>query len=551
MTRTSSSHPLARELKHQWETGQISRRDFLRYSALLGVGVGAAGPIAGLARVSRAFAGDIRRGGTFRISCPIYKLTHPAQTSWLQQSNLMRQVGEYLTYTDHENITHPYLLKRWEAGDDLKTWNLHLRHGIHFNNGDPLTADDVTFSMRQWLDKDVGTSIKGLMGDYLDVTGIEKVGDHHIRLHLKRPEIAVPEHLFHYPAIILNHRTFEGDFIKRPHGTGPYTVETYKEGDRAVFAARKDYWQNGADGKPLPYLDRLEYIDMGTEMSAQIAAIQAGDIDFIDIGDAPGTDVYNALKDNGDITISAVPSAQTRVMRMRVDMKPWDDNRVRTAMKLCQHHEKIRQLAFFGEGLLGQDVHVYQKHPEYCEIQPPGFNPEQARKLLAEAGFPNGLDVQLSISNGWPDVVRYAEILKEDAKAAGFNVIIQTMPSSQYWEKWTEVPFGITPWTHRPLGTMVYNLAYTRNEAGEPVPWNETRWVDDEFSTLLDQANRTLDVPERRKIFCKLETIQLERGSIGIPYWRNIWFVARKRMKGVQSHPSGYTLFNEVWKSAG
>lgn len=544
------NHPRLQELKEQRDKGLLSRREFIRYATLLGVGAGVASQMVGFNMVSRAFAQDIRRGGTLRISCPVYKLTHPAQTSWLQQSNLMRQVGEYLTLTDHENITHPYLLENWNASEDLKTWELNLRKGIQFNNGDPLTAEDVVFTMLQWLDEAVGSSIKGLMGDYLDATGIEKVSDYQVKLHLKRPEIGVPEHLFHYPAIILNHKTFEGDFIKRPHGTGPYTIETYREGDRAVVKARNDYWRTGADGKPLPYLDSIEYIDLGTEMAAQIAAIQAGDTDFIDIGDAPGTDVYEATKDNKDMVISAVPSAQARVLRMRVDMKPWDDNRVRMAMKLCQHHEKILHLAFFGQGLQGQDVHVYQKHPEYCSVETQEYNPEKARQLLKEAGYPNGLDVELSISNGWLDVVRFAEILKEDAQAAGFRIRIQTMPSSQYWEKWTEVPFGITPWTHRPLGTMVLNLAYSKDEQGKPVPWNETRWVDDEFSELLSQANRTLDVTERKKIFCKLENIQMTRGSIGIPYWRNIWFVARKQIKGVQAHPSGYTLFNEVWKSA-
>lgn len=550
MSETQLNDERMYQLKAQYDKGRLSRREFIRYAALLGLGAGVASGLTGLEMVSGVFAGQVRRGGTFKVSCPVYKLTHPAQTSWLQQSNLMRQVGEYLTYTDHNNITHPYLLKNWKAGNDLKTWDLYIRKGIRFNNGDPLTAADVVFSMNQWLDKNVGSSIKGLMGAYLDKNGIEKMGPHHVRLHLKQPEIAVPEHLFHYPAVILNHRTFEGDFIKKPHGTGPYTIAVYEEGNRALLKARRDYWQKGADKKSLPYLSAIEYIDMGTEMSAQIAAIQSGDIDFIDIGDAPGTDVYEALKDNNEVVISAVPSAQTRVLRMRADLKPWNDNRVRMAMKLCQHHEKIRHLAFYGQGLLGQDTHVYQKHPEYCDVKTPAYNPKKARQLLKEAGFPKGLDVELSISNGWLDVVRYAEILQQDARAAGFRIRIKTMPSSQYWEKWTEVPFGVTPWTHRPLGTMVLNLAYTRDEQGKPVPWNESRWVDDEFSDLLKQANQTLDVVKRRKIFCKLQNIQMERGSIGIPYWRNIWFAARKRMKGIQAHPSGYTLLNHVWKSA-
>ncbi|MBW2121573.1 MAG: ABC transporter substrate-binding protein, partial [Deltaproteobacteria bacterium] len=454
----------------------------------------------------------------------------------------LRQVAEYLTFTDKDNITHPYLLEGWEASEDLKEWTLSLKRGIRFNNGDEFTAEDVVFSINQWLDKDVGSSLLGMMGTYLDRTGIEQVDRYKVKLHLKRAEIAVPEHLFHYPALILNHRTFQGDFIKAPHGTGPYTLELYREGERCVLRRRNDYWQKG-----LPYMDGMEFIDMGTEMAPQIAAIQAGEIDMIDLGDATGTDVYQALKGAPEINVQPIATAQTRVLRMRVDMKPWSDNRVRMALKLCQHREKILGLAYFGQGLEGQDFHVYPKHPEYCKKPIPPYQPERARTLLKEAGYPKGLDVNLAVGSDWTDIVRYAEILKQDATPAGFRIHIQTMPTSQYWEKWTEVDLGITPWTHRPLGTMVLNLAYIADDSGKPVPWNETRWVDEEFSTLLKEANGTLDVEKRRKIFCRLEQIQWERGSVGIAYWRNNWFVTQKRVKNVKPHPTGYMLFNTVW----
>ena len=144
---------------------------------------------------------------------------------------MLRQVCEYLTYTDADNVTHPYLLENWVASDDLKTWTLNLRQGIKFNNGDDFTADDVIFTFGQWLDDKVGSSMKGMIGGYLDASGIEKVNAHQVKLHLKTAEIAVPEHLFHYPAMLLNHKTFQGDLIKAPHGTGPYLLEEYVEGD--------------------------------------------------------------------------------------------------------------------------------------------------------------------------------------------------------------------------------------------------------------------------------------------------------------------------------
>ena len=563
-------------LQDQLQKGRLSRREFIRYATLLGMSFGAATVAAQCAVPATeappaeapapaeptatpvpeptaepepaAPAGPVR-GGTLRVASRIQKVTHPAQFSWVAPSNQLRHVAEYLTMTDGSNITHPLLLESWEASDDLLTWTLKLRQGVMFNNGDEFNADDVVFTMGEWLNEDVGSSMLGLMS-YLSPDNIEKVDDYTVKLYLDRAEIGVPEHLFHYPALVLNHRTFEGDFIKAPHGTGPYTLEQYSEGERALIKRREDYWQEGADGKPLPYLDEMEFLDLGEETSAWIAAIQAGEVDYLDLGDNVSPDFYLALKDDPNVAVEGLPTALVRVLRMRVDLEPWSDENVRMALKLCQNREKILSLAYFGQGVEGQDVHVYPKHPEYCEKPIPEYDPEKAKQLLADAGYPDGLDVQLAVGTGWPDVVSYAEVLKEDAAAGGFNITLNTMPNSQYWEQWTEVDLGITPWTHRPLGTMVLNLGYIADAEGNPVPWNETRWVDEEFNELVAQANGILDVDERREVFCDIEQIMMDRGPIGVAWWQNIWTVYRKDVQDVPGHPTLYMLFNEVWKQA-
>jgi peptide/nickel transport system substrate-binding protein len=379
---------------------------------------------------------------------------------------------------------------------------------------------------------------------YLTADNIEQVDDHTVVLHLDSPQIAVPEHLFHYPAQIMNYRTFEGDFIQSPVGTGPFTLEEYSEGERVVLKARTDYWQMGADGNPLPYLDEIIYIDLGGEASAEIAAFEGGDVDIVSETE---TTVFLGLQDNPNANIIGTPTAMTRVLRMRVDKEPWTDNNVRMALKLCQDHEKILSLAHFGEGLPGADFHVAPIHPAYCEKAIPPYDPDTARTLLEEAGYAEGLTVEIAVCSDWTDVVAYAEILKEDAAPAGFNIQINTMPESAYWDVWTECDLGITPWTHRPLGTMVLSLAYICDDEGNAVPWNETRWCDDEFTTLLKQAEGTLDVDERREIMCQLEDIQYERGSVGIPYWRNVWSIAHNKVQDFKGHPTQYDLFNEIW----
>lgn len=547
---TRRVHPLVPELKNAYFKGRISRREFMRYGALLGLSVSSLRALAGsLGRTASASSASVRRGGTIRVGLRVMRADHPARFSWVAQANVLRNVLEYLTYTDRDNITHPYLLESWEPSDDLKTWTLRLRRGITWNNGDPFTADDVVFTMKQWLDPEVGSSILGLMS-YLRPDNIEKVDDYTVRLHLDAAQLAVPEHLFHYPAQVLHHRSFEGDILQRPVGTGPYTVQEWVEGERVVLKRREGYLRNGVDGQPLPYLDEVVYVDLGQEVSAYVAAFQSGSIDFIDFGDLLDLEAWRALRNHPQAVVDTVNTGQTRVLRVRVDRAPWNDPRVRQALFLCQNREKIRALAYFGEGAIGQDCHAAPVHPDYMEVPTPEYDPARARQLLAEAGYPNGLDVTMIVSTGWPDVVRYAEILQEDARAAGFRIQLNPVPISVYWDQWTEVDLGITPWTHRPLATMTMRLAYTVNADGNPGAWNETRWYDQEFQDILDRAEMTIDLEERRRLVGRLQAIQQERGSIGIAYWRPAFTVIRRNFHGISAHPTHYYSYHEVWRES-
>ena len=177
-------------------------------------------------------------------------------------------------------------------------------------------------------------------------------------------------------------------------------------------------------------------------------------------------------------------------------------------------------------------------------MEPPKYDPEQAKALLAEAGLDKGLDAELFVGSMFPDAVRQAEILKQDAEPAGFRLTIR--PTPKYFEKWTEYHLGITPWGHRALGTMVLNLAYTADAQGQPVPWNETHWIDQEFLGLLDQANQTIDLEARRKLFCQIEKIQQERGSVGIVNFEDMYLCTSDKVQNVHTQ-TPYLDIDEVW----
>jgi peptide/nickel transport system substrate-binding protein len=472
-------------------------------------------------------------------------LDHPARLSWVEGANIVRQVGEYLTETGPDNITRPYLLERWEASEDVKTWDLYLRKGVTFNNGDEFTADDVMFTFGEWLNEDVGSSMLGLLAYLRGMQDVEKVDDYHVRLHLQYGDIGVPEHLFHYPAIVL-HRGFEGDIIKQPVGTGAFTLEEYAEGERAVFKRREDYWRMGEDGQPLPYLDELIYVS--TDKDAGVAALQSGQVDTL--YDPRPTD-FQALKDVPGLTVRSVGTSQCLLGRMRVDLEPWDDVRVRNALKMCQDRAKILQLSYFGEGELSIDAHMSPVHPAYCEKDIPAYDPEGAKALLQEYADEKGLELPLKVTlatkndQAEPEI---AQALKELALPGGFDITLDITEPGGYWDRWTEVDLGITSWTHRPIAVMVLPLAYTQEAIGN---WNETRWTDDEFETLLREAQGTLDVEARRSIMCKMEDIMQERGPVFNSYWKNVWNITNSKFQNMKAHPTAYDLMYDVWIKEG
>lgn len=553
---SSHAHPALKDLQSELRRDLLTRREFLRLATLLGASSVTAAVLAACGPATRNSAfidaalteeptpplPAIQRGGVLRSAMPLQSIDHPARLAWVPGANIVRQVAEFLTETGPDNITRPYLLERWEASEDLKTWTLHLRRGIKFNNEEPLTADDVLFNFGQWLDPAVGSSMLGLLGYLGGTQNVEKVDDYTVRLHLQTPNIGVPEHLFHYAAAILP-RTFEGDFLRQPVGTGAFMLTEYAEGERAVFKRRADYWRTGQDGLPLPYLDELLYVSLDPE--AAITALRSGQVDTTPVVEPA---VWQGLKDVPGLLGRSAPSAAAYLLRMRADVPPWNDARVRNVLKLCQDRERILQLAYFGDGELSIDAHVAPIHSAYDPRPILPYDPERARALLTEAGYPDGLRVTLATKNNTAEP-GIAQTLKELAAPGGFEIELDITDPNGYWERWTEVDLGITSWGHRPLETMTLRLAYTAGPDGNPTPFNETHWVDEEFTALLEEAEGLLDVERRRRVIGRIEDIMQARGPIGNSFWANVRNITRSEFQNIVIGPDTFDRFYEVWRA--
>ncbi len=227
---------------------------------------------------------------------------------------------------------------------------------------------------------------------YLEASGVEPKDDYTIVLNLKAPTIFLPEHLFQYPAAILP-RTFEGDLQRQPVGTGAFSMAEYVPGERCRLTARPDYWRNGVDGRPLPYLDEIVMLQFGEDRSADLAALQTGQVDTIL---EPSYAIWAALKDDPRFTVVSIPTAATYLLRFRVDQEPWKDNRVRQAIKYCHNREKILAAALQGQGTIGNDSHVAPAQAEYTPLDPFPFDTFRGESAAGKSRSPGGRQRRIS-----------------------------------------------------------------------------------------------------------------------------------------------------------
>ncbi len=511
--------------------GEVGRRDFLRAAAWLGAAP-AAGSLGLLGMSACAPQALTPSNDRLRFVCAVQQLTDPALNAWTEASNLFRNSLEFLTEVDADNITRPYLAESWSASDDLKTWTFQLRRDVKWSNGDDFNVDDVAFNFHRWLD---AKSASVNRTAFTAINGFERLDDHRFALHLSRPVCSLPEQLYAFTCAIV-HRRFEAegaDWPKNPVGTGPFKLTHYEVGRAARFQRRAGYW-----GAPA-VLARIDYLDLGTDVATHVAALAADQVDILYRITVSELDLVQKLP---NARLLRAPAAQTMVMRMQHDQKPFDDIRVRQAVVAVADNAQMLRLAWRGYGVVGENHHVAPFQPDYAALPKQSRDVAKARHLLEAAGHGGGLDLTLMLGN---TVGRSeqdsAQILQQNCAEAGIRVKLNIVPAAEYWSQWDKTPFGLTYWAHRPLGIMTLDLAYRSGSA-----WNESHFADPAFDQALDGAMAVLDPKVRSVHMAKAETILRDAAVMVQPYWGEKFTAVSTRVRGHRPHPSDYFRMDKV-----
>ncbi|MEO1732034.1 MAG: ABC transporter substrate-binding protein [Pseudomonadota bacterium] len=535
--------------KVRTSNNDLHRREFVALASAFGATSAVALGMAGLP--GPVMAATPKPGGTVRIGQTILAGKDPRNWDAINLvANMARGWLEYLVRYTHDYTFEPQLLEGWDVSEDAKTYVFRVRPGVTWHNGDTLTAAHVAANIEAWCDGTAdGNSMASRLANLVDPDtkqaaegAIEIVDDMTVRLNLRAADISIIPSISDYPAAIVHPSQIGADPFQNPLGTGPYTLETFRVGERADLVRKEGHtWWNEGNGA---WVDRIEFIDQGTDPTAVLAAFEAEEIDvnYETSGDFIPLLTSLGLVENEAVTASTIVIRPNR--EAEVDgMKPYADVRVRQALALAVDNGTILELGIAGFGQPAENHHVGPMHPEYAALPPIGRDVDKARALLEDAGMLDFEHELVSLEDGFRRDT--GDATAAQLRDAGLNIRRSVVPGASFWNSWSKYPFSVSAWGHRPLGVQVYALAYKSG-----VPWNETAFSNAEFDQGLADALATVDVEARREIMARLEKIMQDDGTIIQPYWRSIYNHTRPYIKGAEMHQAFELHPDRIWIDA-
>ncbi len=514
--------------------GGVSRRRFIRDAFATGGAL--AGGSALLAACGNSSAstnatsaattvGTPKMGGAMRlgVSGGSSKDTLDPHT-WAQQIDGARvcQLYEWLAYRDADYVLRPMLGVEFIPNKNADQMLVKLRPGVTFHSGKPLTADDVVFSFERMMNPNVGAAE---YGQFISVIKkVEAVDSGTVRFTFKFPFSQLEDFAGSSSAGIIP----VGWTENKPDGTGPFKFQSFTPGQQSVFVRNDHYWDH-----PKPYVDSVTIIDL-TDDAARVNALVSGAVDAID--SVPYV-LLPSVQANTNLHALISETGNWYPLTMRVDKAPFNDPRVRQAMRWLIDRNQMLNDAYGGHARIGNDLFAIDDPLYDHSIEQREQDIDKAKFLLKQAGHGNGLTVNLvtaPIENG---VVQSCVVFAQQAKAAGVNVVLTKLDTTTFFDnQYMQRTFSVDWWDAE---SFLSGTAYTQLPFSH---FNETHYDNPQFTKWYYDAVATTDFSLQKEIAAKMQQqLWLDGGEIIVAFADNVDAYSRK-VTGFIPNKTGFNL---------
>ena len=476
--------------------GDLSRRQLLKYS---GLGLAA---VAGSSLLtacgddgggSGSKGGQLIHGATGGGSKDTLDPHQPVTAADIARcTNLF----EPLLFWNNDYQLEPALAESVEPSGDAKTWTVNMRQGVTFHNGQPVTAEDAWLSIRRVADPKAPLSAGGQLSQIIDFESSKVVDEATLQIVLNTPYALLDSLLAEYTLGIIPGGEFDA---ANPVGTAAFAYKSFQAGKTSTFTRYDDYWGDAA------LLDELVIQDFSDD-NAKVNAFQANQIQTLD--NLP----YNLIEtiEGAGGGVLEADGGQWVPFTMRVDQAPFNDVRVRQAMRLIVDRQAMIDQTLSGYGTLGNDLYAPLDVMYADDLPQREQDIDQAMSLLASAGA-EGLQVELFTGDDIGSVaVPAANLFAEQAKAAGVEVKV-TKKTPFYDDDYLSYTFAQDFWNTRNyipqavVGTFPPELGGT---------YNETHWDNEEHRNLVDAAAKEVDEAVRADLVHQAQEIEYNEGGL-------------------------------------
>ncbi|MDI3269537.1 MAG: ABC transporter substrate-binding protein [Bacillota bacterium] len=450
----------------------------------------------------------------------------------------------------------PSLAESCQPNQDATVFTCTLRQGVQFQDGTPFNADAVVFNFDRWRKTDNPYRFPGENFAYYEymfggfdndsiIQDVKALDEYTVQFQLKEPlapflqNIAMPAFAIASPAAI---QAYKESFAQHPVGTGPFTFVSWAPDDRIVLARNDQYWDTPAK------LDQLIYRVI-PDNGERLLELQAGTIQFAD-GINPAD--VSVIKSDPNLQLFIRPANDIGYMAMNMEKKPFDDVRVRLAINYAINKDALVK-AFYGD--LGQVANTPLPPKMWghdSDLKYP-YDPEKAKQLLAEAGFPNGFETELwAMSNPrpyFPEPQKMAEAIANDLSQVGIKVKLVVYPWSTYLQKTEngEHTMALLGWIgdNGDPDNFLYVLL-DKDNAVKGSAGNIAFYKSDSLHDILIRAQRIPDQKERERLYIEAQKIIFNDAPWAPLVYAEDPVAASAKVQGYVASPLGLEQLTQV-----